>query len=123
MSNDNRITKREQDRPAATNGRERRLSPPCDIYESASEFLVVAEMPGVDEQSIDLHLDRSRLTIEATRTMDGESPPSLRYVRAFEVPSTIDSSQIHAELRAGVLRVHLPKAAEARVRRIAVQAG
>ncbi|HET6585665.1 MAG TPA: Hsp20/alpha crystallin family protein [Nannocystaceae bacterium] len=125
MSND-KLMKREESQPA-TEPRMRVVSPPCDVYEDGKEFLILAEMPGIDEGSIDLRLDRNRLTLEAERRFPahaGQTQASgIRYSRAFEVPDTIDASEIAARLDDGVLSVRLPKAPQARVRQIRVTAG
>jgi HSP20 family molecular chaperone IbpA len=129
MNNDEAMTRRDDAR--GSNGRQhlRPIAPPCDVYESADEYLIVADVPGVDDRSIDIKLDRSKLTIEAHRTngasgqvLDSEPQPKL-YLRTFQVPETVDAAQIKAELRHGVLHLHLPKGPSARVRRIAVTAG
>jgi HSP20 family molecular chaperone IbpA len=118
-------TEREE-QPALANGHSRPVVPPCDVYENAEEYLIVADVPGADEQSVDIKLDRTRLTIAAHRASRGtgrvaESEPFPRvYLRAFQVPESIDAASIRAELKHGVLQVHLPKGAAARVRRIAV---
>lgn len=121
MNAKNELTK--QDNPRPPEPRWRTVVPVCDIYENRDEYLVVAEMPGVDQQSIDLRLDRTRLTIEAKRPQQNNGPMGTCYVRVFEVPATIDGAQISAKLNEGLLSVHLPKAPEARVRKIAVTAG
>lgn len=126
MSNDE-IMKREQNKPAEE-PRLRVVSPPCDVYENGKEFLILAEMPGVDEKSIDLRLDRTRLTIVALRPTvssndAGNRRAAVQYARAFEVPDTIDAAEISARLDNGVLSVRLPKAPQAQVRQIRVTAG
>ena len=106
--------------------RVRKVSPACDVYENADEYLITAEMPGVREADVDLRLDRTRLAIEAERPLSGATegqPTAVRYVRVFEIPETIDRARIGAKLQDGVLSVHLPKAPQARVREIAVTAG
>jgi HSP20 family protein len=129
MSNDKmKIMKREENKPATNERPVRVVSPPCDVYEDGKEFLILAEMPGVDETSIQLRFDRTRLTIEAERqppaANDGQSQrPAIRYARAFEVPDTIDAAEIAATLDNGVLNVRLPKAPQARVRQIRVTSG
>lgn len=116
--------------PSAPELRYQTVAPVCDVYEDANEFLIIAEMPGVEQHAVDLRLDRTRLSIEAYRHLDEQSGRVVeskrvptRYLRAFEVPDTIDAAQITARLEDGVLNVHLPKAPHARVRRIAVTAG
>jgi HSP20 family protein len=125
MSQD-QMMKREEHQPTNVQSRYRTMAPPCDVYENSDEFLVVAEVPGVEEKDVDLRLDRTQLTIEAVRSPAGaqrEGSLQLRYARVFEVPDTIDAAKISAKLQDGVLSVHLPKAPQARVRRISVKAG
>jgi HSP20 family protein len=124
---ENKMMKREANQPTPTESRFRTVSPACDVYENGNEFLVIAEVPGVEDKHVDLRLDRTQLSIQAVRSPaggDGDgSTPQTRYVRVFEVPDTIDASSITASLHNGVLSVHLPKAAQARVRQITVSAG
>jgi len=129
MNNDESLTRRDDARSPNRQQHPRPVAPPCDVYESAEEYLIVADVPGVDERTIDIKLDRAKLTIEAQRTngasgqvLDSEPQPKL-YLRTFQVPETVDGGQIKAELRHGVLHLHLPKGPSARVRRIAVTAG
>ncbi|MCR9164017.1 MAG: Hsp20/alpha crystallin family protein [Nannocystaceae bacterium] len=122
MSNEE-LVKREEGQPAANESRYRTVSPACDIYENAEEYLIAAEMPGVDTDAVDIRLDRSRLTIGAVRPMEGEREVQTAYARAFEIPDTIDAGGIEAKMSNGVLSVHLPKAPQARVRQITVTAG
>jgi HSP20 family protein len=125
MNDKNGIARREDSRSP----RDRGTAPPCDVYESADEYLVLADMPGIDEQNIDVQLDRTQLTLAAVRTgaangtvIDTEHA-SIHYRRIFQIPESVDAGAIKAELRDGVLALHLPKAPAARMRRIAVQAG
>jgi HSP20 family molecular chaperone IbpA len=128
MNNDESITHRDEAR--STNGHGiPPVAPPCDVYENADEYLVVADMPGVEENAIDIKLDRAKLTIVGRRDSRSngtvlESEPRPRvYLRTFQVPDAVDAAQIKAELERGVLTVHLPKGPQARVRKIAVTAG
>jgi HSP20 family molecular chaperone IbpA len=120
MDTKNELTRKDGGQPEA---RWRTVVPVCDIYENRDEYLIVAEMPGVDEQAIDVRLDRTRLSIEAKRPGQDGRTMGTSYARIFEVPATIDGARISAKLNAGLLSVQLPKAPEARVRRIAVTAG
>ena len=129
MNNDESLTRRDEARSPNGRHQPRPVAPPCDVYESADEYLIVADVPGVDERTIDIKLDRAKLTIEAQRTngasgqvLDSEPQPRL-YLRTFQVLETVDGGQIKAELRHGVLHLHLPKGPSARVRKIAVTAG
>ena len=121
---DDKLMKREEKAPATVARRHRKISPACDVYENADEFLITAEMPGIESDSIDIQLDRYRLTIQAMRPAEeGSADDSMAYTRAFEIPETVDPGKIDAKMHNGVLSVHLPKAPQARVRQITVTAG
>jgi HSP20 family molecular chaperone IbpA len=105
------------------------VTPRVDIFESAEEYLIVADVPGVDSDGVSLDLDRDELTLSA-RTPAGDAAPRLpgrdqpiEYRRQFVLPIEVDAEGARAAITAGVLEVHVPKAAAARPRRIAVQAG
>lgn len=105
-----------------------RVAPLVDVYENADELLLVADLPGAVKESVNVQLEKGRLTIEARRRdeapgahlLDAEHEP-VDYYRVFAVPTGIDPAKIDAKLQAGVLRVRLPKADALRPRRIAVQ--
>lgn len=101
------------------------LAPAVDVYENAEEVLLVADLPGIEPAGLGLSFEAGQLTIEATTQQAGR--PALLgdgraydYRRSFLLPEGIDASRIVAELKDGVLQVHLPKAEPARPRRIAV---
>lgn len=103
------------------------VAPLCDIYENESEVLLVADLPGVGSDGLELSFDKGQLTLEARRRAETARPVAAEfrpvdYRRTFVLPDGIDASKIAAELEAGVLRVHLPKAAPLRPRRIEVRA-
>ena len=122
---DDKIMKREETQPATNESRYRTVSPACDVYENADEYLISAEMPGIDGKAVDIRLDRSRLSVQAIRPADGDGDGHVQtaYSRAFEIPDTVDLGKIDAKMSNGILNVHLPKAPQARVRRIDVTAG
>lgn len=105
----------------------RAVAPPVDVYENREEFLLVADMPGIDKDALRIHLDKGQLTLEATRpeTASGKLlAAEIRYThyrRAFSVPQGIDVDKVSADLQAGVLRVHLPKSAAVKPRQIQVR--
>ena len=125
------IQTRHTNEPMTEQTRERPLvTPPVDIYETADEILLVADVPGVARDAVSIDLNKDRLTLTARRghhlpsqsTSRGE-PDAFDYYRAFVVPSGLDAERITAELSQGVLRVHLPKSAALKPRRIEVKAG
>lgn len=99
------------------------MTPPVDIYENQDEILLVADFPGVPNDSLSIRLDRSELVIEGTQTGPAGHAPSqvLAFVRTFRVPNTVDPNGIRAELARGVLRVHLAKSESAKPKRIEVR--
>lgn len=103
-------------------------APLVDIYENNEELLVVADLPGVAKEDLGISLEKGQLTIEGRRkeattgaALATEYRP-LDFRRAFLIPNGIDTDRIAAELNNGVLRVHLPKAASLKPRRIEVKA-
>jgi len=97
------------------------IAPPVDIFENADELLVVADMPGVPPDALDLQVDHGVLALRARRPADESSDHVFEYRRSFQLPDTVDTDRIKAELREGVLRVHLGKREELKPRRIEVR--
>jgi HSP20 family protein len=105
--------------------------PRSDIYELEDQIVIVADVPGVDEKAIDITLESNILTLSAL--VDPVIPEgyTLRYAeyemgdyqRSFRLSNEIDSANIQASVKDGVLRLYLPKAEEALARKISVKAG
>lgn len=85
-----------------------------DVFENDKEFLLLADLPGVPQQGADVTLDKDRLVIQATA-------PNRHYRRELVVPPSVDSEQVSASMKGGVLTVHLPKRAPYQPRQIAVR--
>jgi HSP20 family molecular chaperone IbpA len=111
------------------NVNERPSTPPrADIFENKDEYLVVADLPGVDKDALDVSLDEEILTLSARVTPPTGEPVSgeyraTDYYRRFQVPDQIDRNQISARLENGVLFLHLPKSEAVKPRKITVRAG
>ena len=106
------------------------FAPHVDIFENEQEVTVIADMPGVTPEGIDLALEDNILTLQGRRTLPRqtgrvilEEYESGHYLRRFTVAETIDQDRIEASLAEGVLRVRLPKAWPAQPRRIEVKLG
>jgi len=105
--------------------------PRADIYETDDAVFVVADMPGVDESSLDITLENNVLTIDGyVEPLPPEGYSLIYaeyregdYVRSFRLSDETDRASIEATLKDGVLRLTLPKGKEARRRKIAVKAG
>ena len=104
--------------------------PRADIYETADDIVVVADMPGVDENSLDLTLEKNVLTINGYVEPVEPENYGLAYAeyevgdyqRSFTLSNQIDQEKIEASVKNGVLRLHLPKAGPAKARKITVKA-
>lgn len=97
----------------------RELRPRIDLYENADELLMLADMPGANAKSVSIRIENALLTLTAERA--SVAGQNIRYRRAFQVPDTVDPEQISAELKEGVLRVHLRKSERAKPRTIAIR--
>ncbi|MCA9803934.1 MAG: Hsp20/alpha crystallin family protein [Cyanobacteria bacterium HKST-UBA02] len=105
------------------------FTPPVDIYQSENAFVVIAEMPGVDESSVDITLEKGILTIqgeshrevlEGYRLVRSEAPGG-NYRRMFRLSEEVDLERADAVMKDGVLRLTLPKHENARPRKISVR--
>jgi HSP20 family molecular chaperone IbpA len=110
--------------------RNRRVyTPKADIVETNDAIEVIADMPGVNEQSVSITLERGVLTVYGK--VDWKEPESHDpvhreygvgdYQRAFTLSDAIDQDRIEARVKNGVVRIKLPKGAGARVRQIVVK--
>ncbi len=103
--------------------------PDVDILENADGFVVYADLPGVDDKTVDVRLEKGTLTLDAqlaTFPAEGWSPLHTEYRlgsyhREFKVSEGIDSENVSAKMHNGVLELVLPKSAERRPRSIPVQ--
>ncbi len=102
--------------------------PAVDIYESENALTLVADMPGVPIENVDIDLDSDQLTIRGTIPPQDESGKEIfreytagDYYRQFTLSSDIDREKIQAAMKDGVLKLVLPKAEAAKPRRITIQ--
>jgi HSP20 family molecular chaperone IbpA len=110
-----------------TREEERYMSPPVDIFETGDSLMVVADLPGVKKDGLDIQVDEGILTIQGKTSYDRPSNPLraefdlLSYYRQFKLSEDVDQEKISAELKQGVLTINLPKAEKARPKQIAVK--
>jgi HSP20 family molecular chaperone IbpA len=106
------------------------FAPRADVYETQESIVVLADMPGVNENSIDITLEKNVLTIHGFTAPQAETGlrllycecPEGNYRRVFLLSEEVDRESIQASVKNGVLKLVLPKSAKARARKIPVKA-
>jgi HSP20 family protein len=120
--------KREVDKKTEGTTPGRTFLPVTDIFETPEALTVVLEMPGVDRNSIEATVENDVVTIEGRidfTKYDGMQPVYTEYnvghyARSFEISNKIDQSRISAQMKDGVVTIVLPKAEQAKPRKIQV---
>ncbi len=103
-------------------------TPPVDLYETTDRYVLIAELPGLTRDDIDIQVQDGTVTLQGRRR--SAAVPCEQYHRVerghgafrrrFSVPVPIDTRGVSADLKEGILTVTLPKSAEAMPRRIEV---
>jgi HSP20 family protein len=106
------------------------IVPRVDVIEDSAGITLMADLPGVSKEALEIKVEGTSLTLEGKIKL--ETPQGLdavfaevrasRYRRAFTLSRELDSSAIDAQLKDGVLKLRIPKLAEAQPRRIEVRA-
>jgi HSP20 family molecular chaperone IbpA len=126
MSNNQSLT---QTQPQSMARVEQRsfMKPPCDVYENVDEFLLVADLPGVAKEDLRIQVERDEMFIEAHRQHPQVQGKQLSteytvrdYHRHFALPAGVETEKVKAELRDGLLWVHLPKSEAIKPRQIPI---
>lgn len=120
--------KREVERQQESTVPARAFLPPTDIFESGDVLTIVMEMPGVDRKDVDVKVEDDILDVEGRLDFskyEGMQPVYTEYNvghyrRSFSLSSKVDQDRISAQMQDGVLTLLLPKAEEAKPRRISV---
>jgi len=106
---------------------ERYAPPPVDIYETENSLVLLADMPGVPKENLDVRVDQNTLTIQGKAQHLVKGEPIYReielagFFRQFEISEDIATDKINAELKYGVLTLNLPKAGKAKEKKIEVK--
>ena len=107
---------------------------PVDVYEKDSDYVVKAYVPGVKADEVEISAERETVSIKAHVPGEVENEEAKAYkwfaaelgygdvVRVLTLPAPIDASKIEAQVENGVLTVMVPKAEEAKPKRIVVKA-
>jgi HSP20 family molecular chaperone IbpA len=102
------------------------LTPSVDIFENEAVLTLVADLPGVPKDRLNLGIDHGVLTIEALAPTVTDEGTLFRefgttgYYRRFQLPDTLEFDKVAADFKDGVLTVRMPKVAAARPRKIEV---
>ena len=105
------------------------FAPPVDVYEDEHQVTLSIEVPGIDEKDIDVRVENNVLTVHGERKFEKEQKEENfrrverqygSFTRTFTLPQTVDSEKVAANYDKGVLKITLPKKAEAKPKQIKV---
>lgn len=124
------MTKPTDNKPMRADTAETVVRPAVDVFEDGNGITVQADLPGVNNDRLNLHVENAVLTIEGTALLDQAEKVDALYAelqapvfqRSFTLSSELDVDRIAAQLSNGVLTVTIPKRETAKPRRIEVRA-
>lgn len=108
------------------------FAPAVDVYEGEHEVTLKVEVPGINEKDIDVRVENDTLTVHGERKIEKEEKEENyrrverqygAFTRTFTLPTTVDSDNVSASYDKGVLKISLPKKAEAKPKQIKVNVG
>lgn len=107
-------------------------TPSVNVEETKEELLLSAELPGMNIDDIDIEVENNVLSLRGEKKEEREEKDDRRYhlwercygtfERSFTLPRTVKADQISAHFKDGILHVHMPKAPEAKSRKISIKA-
>jgi HSP20 family protein len=105
-------------------------TPPVDLYETANDFILTADLPGLSREQIEIRVDEDRIVIRGERVGGPIDMPCEqfhrverghgRFSRSFALSHAIDVARVSADLKDGVLTIRIPKAGVRGTRRVTV---
>ena len=105
------------------------FAPAVDVYEDEHNVALKIEVPGIDEKDIDIRVENNLLTVHGERKIEKEEKEENfrrverqygSFTRTFTLPNTVDTENVQANYDKGVLKINLPKKAEAKPKQIKV---
>jgi HSP20 family protein len=108
------------------------FAPAVDVYEDEHQVTLKIEVPGIDEKDIDVQVENNVLTVHGERKIEKEEKEENyrrverqygSFTRTFTLPQTVDTEKVSATYDKGVLKIALPKKAEAKPKQIKVNVG
>ena len=106
--------------------------PPVDVYEDEQNLILKLEIPGLNDEDVNVSVENNTLTVQGERKFEKEEKEEnfhrieRRYgsfVRTFKLPNTVDAEKVEASYDKGILKITLAKRAEAKPRQIKVGIG
>lgn len=116
-------------REAENSNKKMTWAPAVDIRETESEFVAIAELPGLTKDDIQVSIEDNVLSISGERTLEKKTENDTyhrversygAFSRAFSLPKGVDTSNVNASFKDGVLTLTVPKTEEVKPRRISV---
>jgi HSP20 family protein len=104
--------------------------PEADFYETENEFVLEMDLPGFTGEDVDVTVEKGVLSITGERSIERDEEKGDYHLRerawgkvsrSFSIPHTIEGNKVNADFLKGVLTVTLPKAPEAKARRIEIR--
>ncbi len=108
------------------------FAPAVDVYEDEHNVTLKVQVPGIDEKDIDIRIENNTLTLHGERKFEKEEKEENfrrvessygSFTRSFTLPETVDAEKVTADYSKGVLKITLPKKAEAKPKQIKVNVG
>ena len=108
------------------------FAPAVDVYEDEHKVTLKIEVPGIEEKDIDVRVENNTLTVHGERKIEKEEKEENyrrverqygSFTRSFNLPQTVDTENVAANYDKGVLKISLPKKAEAKPKQIKVHVG
>jgi HSP20 family protein len=108
------------------------FAPPVDVYEDEHNVTLKIEVPGIEENDIDVRIENNVLTVHGERKFEKEEKEENfrrverqygSFTRTFTLPTTVDAEKVSANYDKGILKIALPKKAEAKPKQITVHVG
>jgi len=108
------------------------FAPPVDVYEDEHNVTLKIEVPGIDEKDMDVRIENNVLTVHGERKFEKEEKEENfrrverqygSFTRTFTLPTTVDAEKVSANNDRGILKIVLPKKAEAKPKQVKVNVG
>lgn len=107
-------------------------TPVVDVREEKNKYILEAELPGMSEKDVDVHVEDNMLTIKSSKEESNEERDEEGYLvrerrsrsfsRSFVLPQDVDRDKVDARFRNGLLTLTMPKTAESKARQIQIKA-